>query len=534
MIQQRLLCCSKTIGRSYYGNSYYTDRALSDIGRTLSSAAYGNGRSSSYGRTPCDSPRALSSNVYGNGRSSSYDRTPCDSRRALSSNVYGNESSSLHRALSEIKRGWIAHDENANGEVKASHPNLEFLAEMMRQDERDWLSHEGMYFELGRRTNVVLGAFVWNTSRGQACGGIRMRSYEKTEDYVRDGLRLAIGMGRKSALAGLWAGGGKGVIAIDPKHPVKDSETRKNVMLDYGDFLSSLRGCYVAAEDAGLFVEDCDNVFSRTRFMTCISPTFGGSGNPSVPTAIGVATAIESAIDFRSQGKETVQGKTFAIQGAGNVSRPLMNRLFELGAKSIICTDVDEDVLSRAENEVIPPLSSSLDLRLVEHGDLSILSENVNVLSPCAYGGIITEETTAKMQCDIVCGAANNQLLDPVRGDLAMTLRGITYVPDFVANRMGIVNCADEAFGRVGTLGDHNADPAVSRHLVGKEGDWENSVWNITAHVLQLAEERNITPGQAANELADEMANRLHPIWPNRSRDIQVSVREQWLRSYDL
>mgnify|MGYP007000055803 len=79
--------------------------------------------------------------------------------------------------------------------------------------------------------------------------------------------------------------------------------------------------------------------------------------------------------------------------------------------------------------------------------------------------------------------------------------RNITYVPDFVANRMGIVNCADEAFGRVGTLGDHTADPAVSRHLVRREGKWENSVWNITAHVLRLAKERGVTPGQAANEL---------------------------------
>ena len=279
----------------------------------------------------------------------------------------------------------MAHDESAKGNVAASHSSLEFLAEMMRQDERDWLNHEGMYFELGRRTNVVLGAYVWNTSRGQACGGIRMRSYTRTEDYVRDGLRLAIGMGRKSALAGLWAGGGKGVIATDPENPINDDETRKNVMLDYGDFLSSLRGCYVAAEDAGLFVEDCDNVFSRTRFMTCISTQYGGSGNPSVPTAMGVAAAIESAIDFRSEGTETVQGKTFAIQGAGNVSRPLMNRLFELGAHKIVCTDIDESILSRAESEVKVPGGSSLDLRLVEPSDLSILAEPCDVLSPCAY-----------------------------------------------------------------------------------------------------------------------------------------------------
>ena len=50
----------------------------------------------------------------------------------------------------------------------------------------------------------------------------------------------------------------------------------------------------------------------------------------------------------------------------------------------------------------------------------------------------------------------------------------------------------------------------------------------ITAHVLRLANEKQVTPGQAANELADEMASQLHPIWPKRSRDIQICVRDEW------
>ena len=60
-------------------------------------------------------------------------------------------------------------------------------------------------------------------------------------------------------------------------------------------------------------------------------------------------------------------------------------------------------------------------------------------------------------------GAANNQLADPVNGDVAIAAQGITYVPDFVANRMGIVNCANEAYGRVGD--DADDDPAIARHL---------------------------------------------------------------------
>jgi len=50
------------------------------------------------------------------------------------------------------------------------------------------------------------------------------------------------GMGQKSALAGLWAGGGKGVIHQPPNH--RDPAVRRDVFFDYGDFLTSLNGCY--------------------------------------------------------------------------------------------------------------------------------------------------------------------------------------------------------------------------------------------------------------------------------------------------
>ena len=462
------------------------------------------------------------------------------SKRAVAENVhravnywpcYGGGKETLWSRLASIGgRGWFAHDPSASGGVRASHPSLESVADFMREDTvGDYVNHEGVYLQLGKRTGALMGAFVWNTSRGQACGGIRLREYASAEDYLRDGLRLAIGMGRKSALAGLWAGGGKGVIAVDPSRPelCRDPFKRKQMFQDYGDFLSSLRGCYVAAEDAGLNVVDCDTVFSRTRFMTCIDVTKGGSGNPSVPTAAGVATAIEAALDFRS--KSTVDGKTIAIQGAGNVARPLMQFLFNLGAKRIVASDIDPDTLERARREVVPTSKSqSFELRLASPGDLSILSEPCDVLSPCAYGACLTDNTIAALNCEIVVGAANNQLADPSNGDVRIGERGITYVPDFVANRMGIVNCADEFSGRVGRMGDHMADPIVSRHLV-RGSDWENSVFNITQRVLAEAEAKGLTPGQAANEMADAMAEERHPIFPGRSRDIQASLRAEWI-----
>lgn len=97
---------------------------------------------------------------------------------------------------------------------------------------------------------------------------------------------------------------------------------------------------------------------------------------------------------------------------------------------------------------------------------------------------------------------------------------GITYVPDFLANRMGIVNCANEQYGYV------NDDPAIHRHF-GRE--WENSIFVKTREVLKRAEAKDISTAVAANEIADEMAAVPHPIWGHRSAQVIASlVANEW------
>ena len=115
------------------------------------------------------------------------------------------------------------------------------------------------------------------------------------------------------------------------------------------------------------------------------------------------------------------------------------------------------------------------------------------------------------LRCAVVCGAANNQLLDDRRDDRLLAERGIVYVPDFVANRMGIVNCANEQYGHI------PGDPAIERHL-GRE--WDNSVFVITRRVLEKAAKDGITTAAAANHLADDLAREPHPIWGDRTRGI--------------
>jgi glutamate dehydrogenase/leucine dehydrogenase len=115
------------------------------------------------------------------------------------------------------------------------------------------MGHEGVFFEVSGQGAALMGAFIWRTNRGQGCGGIRSREYPSARDWLRDGLRLATGMGRKNALAGLFWGGAKGVVAQPPSSELPlTPEVRHGIFTDYGRFLTSLRGCYVAAEDSGV------------------------------------------------------------------------------------------------------------------------------------------------------------------------------------------------------------------------------------------------------------------------------------------
>ena len=147
---------------------------------------------------------------------------------------------------------------------------------------------------------------------------------------INDGLRLAIGMGCKNALAGLWWGGGKGVIGC----PDGSSHMREEVYREFGLFLSRLNGCYVTAEDVGTKPQDMATIFSTTRFTTCIPAEFGGSGNPSPATARGVFVGIEAAL--RSLGISSMEGVTVALQGLGEVGSRLAAQLHEAGVNLVV------------------------------------------------------------------------------------------------------------------------------------------------------------------------------------------------------
>jgi leucine dehydrogenase len=122
---------------------------------------------------------------------------------------------------------------------------------------------------------------------------------------------------------------------------------------------------------------------------------------------------------------------------------------------------------------------------------------DVDAVCPCAVGALLNPETIPQIKARVICGAANNQLLDMARDSQLLHERGIYYIPDFLVNRMGIVCCADE---HIGYIIPREQDPNVQKHL-GTE--WEHSIYNLTVRILKQSTIDKCAPQKVCPILLD-------------------------------
>ncbi len=431
-------------------------------------------------------------------------------------NLWQSHPDALLAAMADanLRRGWLVTDP-VTGELRGSHPALDSITHAVRADARDYHGHQGCFFEVGEQSGHLLSAFVHKTVRGQAAGGVRFWGYGTMEAFVRDGLRLSRGMGHKCALAGLWWGGGKGVIARRTGVDHRDPAVRAAVYADYGRFISGLRGCYVTAEDAGTGPDDMAVIHAGTRHTTCIPPRLGGSGNPSALTARGVVVAMEAGLSWLGRGG--LDGKTVATQGLGHVARYMIPLLVERGVARIVGVDVDDAAIDTARR-LYP--DAPLEARRVAPGDNAVLGADCDVLAPNAVGATLNPDTIPSIRAPLVCGGANNQLADPARDGPALAARGVLYVPDFLANRMGIVNCANEQYGCIPD------DPAITSHL---DPATPHGIFQRALEVFRLADASGRPPADEAERLAEALSDEPHPVWGNRGQTIiDALLGERW------
>jgi leucine dehydrogenase len=176
-------------------------------------------------------------------------------------------------------------------------------------------------------------------------------------------------------------------------------------------------------------------ISKQTKFVAGL-PVGGGEvgGDPGPHTSLGVFLGIKAAVR-RALGKDSLNGLHIALQGAGSVAGGVARQAAAEGARLSIA-DVDR---GRAE-----ALAAETGGAVVTPDD--ILYVVADVVSPCALGAILTEQSIARINAPIVAGGANNQLATAEDGR-RLQARGILYAPDYVINAGGIINVSTEFLG---------------------------------------------------------------------------------------
>jgi leucine dehydrogenase len=268
-------------------------------------------------------------------------------------------------------------------------------------------------------------------------------------------------------------GGGKSVLLAN-----SEGEKSTDLLHAFGKAVDQLGGRYVTAEDVGMSVTDMIEVARSTKFVAGL-PNSGTDvgGDPGPHTSLGVFLGIKAAV-ARALGKDSVAGLRLAIQGAGSVATGVAMHAAAEGAR-VSVADVDQ---AKAQQ-----LAEAVGGTVVEADQILALA--CDVLSPCALGAILTEESIAALDTPIVAGGANNQLATPEDG-ARLSGRGILYAPDYVINAGGIINVCTEYLG--------DGDAALVRKRI--EG--------IPARLEQIWAESK-SGGRDPAAVADAMAQRL-------------------------
>jgi len=338
----------------------------------------------------------------------------------------------------------------------------------------DKYDHEQLVFCQDNATGLKAIIAIHNTVLGPGLGGTRMWNYAKEEDAINDALRLSRGMTYKAAISGLNLGGAKAVIIGDPKTQKTEALMRK-----FGRFVENLNGKYITAEDVGTTTRDMEYVNMETDHVVGLPEVRGGGGDPSPVTAYGVYMGMKASAKT-AYGSDNLVGKSVAIQGVGKVGLHLVEYLAKEGAK-IYVTDIYD---------------SGIKIAVEKFGAIAVPADDifaldVDIFAPCALGAILNTQNIAKLKCNIIAGAANNQLEDEnIHGDLCKE-KGIFYAPDFLINAGGLINVYSEYNGYV-------------REIAMAEAE---NIYNTTLDIFKHATATGVNTQLAAIQLAEKRVN---------------------------
>lgn len=358
--------------------------------------------------------------------------------------------------------------------MKTNLINEEQLLEFGVFSNASFQEHEQVVFCNDEETGLKAIIGIHNTVLGPALGGTRMWTYKNEFEALNDVLRLSRGMTFKSAISGLNLGGGKAVIIGDAK-----TQKTEDLMLKFGEFVDSLGGKYITAEDVGMATSDMDLIRTVTPHVTGLSEELGGRGNPSPVTAQGVLMGMKASAQF-AYGSDSLEGKTIYVEGIGNVGFVLVEKLVTEGA-NVYISDINRERL-----ELVREL---YNVRIYEGNNL--YAEEMDIYAPCALGATLNSDSIPHLKARIVAGSANNQLKNESLHGRMLKEKGIIYAPDFLINAGGLIN----VYAEINKFTDEEVNQQIE------------NIYTTTLEILTKANNQGMTTYQAAHDIAQARIN---------------------------
>jgi len=323
---------------------------------------------------------------------------------------------------------------------------------------------------------------VDNVATGPSIGGLRMAPDVTTEECFR----LARAMTLKNAAAGLPHGGGKSVIAADPKQSVERREQLVRA------FACALRGCddYIFGPDMG--TDEVAMAWVREEIGRAVGLPAEIGGIPLDElgaTGFGLAHAADVALRASDR---TLEGARVVVQGFGSVGTHAARFLVERGALLVAASDSQGGVQSATGLDVDALLVEKRSGGSVaDHaggtrldGD-ALLDVECDIWIPAARPDVIREDNVARLRAAFVVPGAN--IAVTAGAEAVLHRAGVVVLPDFIANAGGVICAASEYAGATKAA----AFAAIEEKIRGN-----------TERVLEESRRRGVTPREAAVALA--------------------------------
>lgn len=310
------------------------------------------------------------------------------------------------------------------------------------------LLQQGKHFGILAFWNKKLDIFYMGNQHSRKCGlnngkhatlggGIRRHRKDELEiDVVIDGLNLGRAMSFKNMAGELPMGGIKSTVTMD--------ELDLNDMQQMGflGFALDMQRCETGP-DMGFPIEMTDVMIREgySHQYTC-GPS-GPLGSSGPPTAYGVFISLQEAVKFL--GYDNMDGWSFACQGLGQVGYSMVREICEkVKNPKVIVADARPEAVEKCVAEFS---AKGIDITAGSVDD--ILLQDVDVVVPCAIGGVFDEENIPKLKCKIIWGSANNQIKassqeEEIRLAEKIAERGILFQTDWWHNTAGVMFAWEE------------------------------------------------------------------------------------------